>query len=137
MKTQETTRVSPVESRVRRFYECLNAGQFRDCFEMIDPSIREDPHSVTLYQYMQSLGSFLKYYGSVQVLEVELHVHANEPSVRFRNRDFAIGKSSWKDQREGAHIFQERWVKNDSDWYTVATGFVTPDGAVTPHPPAP
>ena len=127
MNTPESLRVSAIESRVRQFYQCLSEGRFRECYQMIDPAIREDPHSVTLYQYMKSREDFLGYHGKVEVLKVELRLHANETSARFQNRDFAIGKTTWKDRHGQEQVFLERWVKNGGDWYTVCTGFVTPD----------
>jgi hypothetical protein len=126
MSTQAASPVSLIESRVRRFYEHLNVSQFRECFQMIDPQVREDPRSVTLYQYMQSLGAFLGHHGKVEVRKVELHLHANEPSRRYHNRDFAVGKTTWSNQQGQEQVFQERWVKDGDDWYTVCTGFVAP-----------
>jgi len=127
MSTKVISRVSPVERRIRQFYGHLNEGCFARCYLMVDPLVRHSPSSVTLYKYLQSLGAFRDHFGQVVVQRVEVQLHLDEPNKRFQDRDFAVGKTTWKDQQGEEHVFQERWVRNGRYWYTVCTGFVTPD----------
>ncbi len=127
MSTPVTNSAAALQRRIRTFYTHLNKGSFPRCYEMIDPVVRQSPNSVTLYQFMQSLQAFRDHFGQVDLQQVDIQLHLDEPNKRFQDRDFAVGKTTWKDRQGREHFFQERWVKNGRYWYTVCTGFVTPD----------
>ncbi len=124
MTTKVETQALPVKRRIRRLYGLLNRGEFKRCFEMIDPRIREMPTSVTFYQYESALAQFLKYHSSIAIESVELELHLDEPSSLYQNRDFAVGKTTWLDKAGNRHVFLERWVREGQSWHTRSTGFV-------------
>jgi hypothetical protein len=125
MSGKTSTSHAAVETRIRRFYDLLSQGRFARCYLMIDPLLRHDPNSVTLYQYMEALGAFRERFGTISVQQVHVQLHLDERNKRFQDRDFAIGKTVWRDHQGQEHTFLERWVKNGRYWYTVCTGFVT------------
>lgn len=93
---------------------------------MIDPRIRLKPSSVTLFQYENALREFLDCVGSVNLIEIKMQLHLNEPSELYEGRDFAIGKTSWVSAAGERDVFLERWVWDARAWYTRSTGFVVP-----------
>src|SRR5579872_5614587 len=98
MSIPVTSPIATVERRIRQFNDHLNAGRFTRCYRMIDPLVRQSPTAVTLYQYLQSLQAFRDHFGQVVVQQVEMQLHLDEPNKRFQDRDFAVGKTTWKDQ---------------------------------------
>jgi hypothetical protein len=126
MRARIVNRQSSLKRRIRQFYNLLNERAFERCYLLIDPRIRDKPNSVTLLQYTNSLRDFLDYFGSVKVLEISLLLHLNEPSKLYEGRDFAMGKTTWQDEKGEQHAFSERWVWEGRAWYTRSTGFVTP-----------
>jgi hypothetical protein len=126
MTTRTENRQASLKRRIRRFYNLLNQGDFRRCHQMIDPRVRLKPSSVTLFQYENALRQFLDRFGSVEVLEIHIDLHVNEPSILYEDRDFAVGQTAWEDEVGQRHDFSERWVCEGRTWYTRSTGFVTP-----------
>ena len=126
MTTRTKNRSASVKRGILRFYSLLNERDFSRCFRMIDPRIRRNSASVTLLQYKTALDQFLNCFGQVQVLDITVELHLDEPSKLYEDRDFAIGQTTWKDRFGEQHVFQERWVFVGRFWYTRSTGFVTP-----------
>lgn len=126
MTTKPESRRTSLKRRIRQFYNLLNQRDFRRCHEMIDPRIRLKPSSVTLLQYQNSLGEFLDEFGPVDILDISVSLHLNEPSELYEGRDFALGKTVWTDEAGDEHLFAERWVFEGRAWFTRSTGFVTP-----------
>jgi hypothetical protein len=126
MTTRTTPQQTSLRRRVRQFYRLLNQRDFGRCHRMIDPHVRAKPSSVTLFQYENALRDFLEQFGAVKVLEIDIDLHLNEPSVLYSGRDFALGKTTWADAAGQRHVFSERWVCEGRTWYTRSTGFVTP-----------
>ena len=119
-------RQSSLKRRIRQFYSLLNRRDFKRCHQMIDPVIRLNPASVTLFQYENALDQFLDKFGSVSVVEINVELHLNEPNQLYDGRGFALGKTIWEDQLGKSNVFSERWVLHNRVWYTRSTGFVTP-----------
>jgi hypothetical protein len=127
MKTVATrSQVQAVKRRIARFYQCLNDGDFESCFRTIDPMILAKPSSVTLLQYEQSLRRFMSSWRHVSVERIDVDLHLDEPSQVFLDRDFAIGRTLWKDEQGVQRTFLERWVRDGRRWYTLMTGFAVP-----------
>ena len=126
MTMQTINQASLVEQTIRQFYDLLNAGLFARCYRMIDPSIRADPTSVTLPRYEESLSAFQACVGKVRVCQVEIDLHIGEPSKLYDNHDFAVGKTTWEDERAEQHVHQERYVCRGQSRYTRSTGLVAP-----------
>ena len=117
---------SSLERRIRQFYSLLNRHDFKRCHQIIDPLIRLNPASVTLFQYENALRQFLDNFGAVNIVEINVKLHLNEPSQLYDGRGFALGKTTWQDEHENSNVFSERWVLHNRVWYTRSTGFVTP-----------
>jgi hypothetical protein len=115
-----------LKRRIRNFYVFLNQRDFKRCFDMIDPRVREKPASVTLLQYEHSLAEFVAQTGQIKLKSVAVTLHLNEPSKLYEDRDFALGKTTWTDQCGGERSFAERWVREGKTWYTRSTGLVVP-----------
>ena len=112
--------------RIRSFYDMLNERKFEQCHKMIDPRILASSGSVTLFQYENALQQFGDRFGLLNVQEIELTLHLDEPSKLYEGRDFAVGKAIVLDGSGQCHVFLERWVREGRSWYTRSTGFVTP-----------
>lgn len=115
-----------MKRRIKRFYDLLNQRKFQSCYELIDPRVRAKPSSVTLLQYQNSLARFLDRIGAVAVTDIHFDLHLDEPSALNEGRDFAIGKTRWRDSAGVEREFIERWVHEDGKWYTRSTGFLIP-----------
>jgi hypothetical protein len=126
MKTKTVVSQTTLRRRIRQFYSLLNRREFARCHQLIDPRVRFKPSSVTLFQYENALQEFLEEFGTVEVQEIRLDVHLNEPSRLYEGRDFAVGQTIWTDQAGEQHSFSERWVKEGRSWYTRSTGLVSP-----------
>jgi hypothetical protein len=132
MTTRAQDRQHEVRRRIHQFYTLLNRQQFDRCYKMIDPRVRVQASSVTLFQYTNALRLFMEQFGPVEVLETNMTLHLEEPSTLYEGRDFAVGKTVLADKAGGRHVLLERWVREGRSWYTRSTGFVTPDPVPTP-----
>ena len=134
MTTQVEKQQATLERRIRRFYHWLNQRDFGQCFQMIDPRVRDEPGSVTLFQYQNALLQFMDRFGLLTVLEIRFSLHLKESNKLYEGRDFAVGKTTWSDKGGERHVFLERWVRQGQAWYTRSTGFVVPEtGWVAPQ----
>src|SRR5262245_53473656 len=106
--TTKTKPTTVLEKRIQRFYDLLNRKAFEQCVGMIDPLVRDNPTSVTLLQYVTALRNFLEAVSKVQVQQIDMELHLDEPSKLYGDRDFAVGQSLWLDQAGLQHTFQER-----------------------------
>lgn len=126
MTTKTRTSTASLKRRIKRFYELLNRREFQSCYELIDPRVRAKPSSVTLLQYQSSLTKFLDVAGVVEIDDIRLNLHLDEASTLYEGRDFALGKTSWRDSTGANREFAERWVYEDGKWYTRSTGLLLP-----------
>lgn len=101
---------------------------------MIDPRVRAKSSSVTLFQYQSALSQFVGHFGPIEILDISVTLHLNEPSELYDGRDFAVGETTWEDKKGARHVFTERWVREGRIWYTRSTGLVTPAGDKTSIP---
>src|SRR5438105_3075211 len=99
MSTTSTNQQAALKRRIRRFYDLLNRRAFARCYRMIDPRVRDNPRSVTLFQYENSARQFIEHVKHLQILRIELDLHVGEPSRLYEDRDFAVGKTycNWTD----------------------------------------
>ena len=126
MSTRTDTKQSALRRKIRHFYDVLNRRDFAQCHKMIDPRVRAKSTSVTLFQYQSALSQFVACFGPIEILDISIRLHLNEPSELYEGRDFAVGETTWKAQTGAQHVFAERWVREGRVWYTRSTGFVTP-----------
>jgi hypothetical protein len=116
-----------LKRRIRQFYTLLNDREFARCHRIVDPQLRRRRDSVTLYQYEQSLRDFVMKLGPIEVLSIDVELHAHEPTRGYEGRDFAVGQTVWADCKGRQHAFQERWGRDGRTWCTRSTGFVVPE----------
>jgi hypothetical protein len=125
-QTRTESRQRSLRRRIRRFYDLLNDGDFGQCYQMIDPFLRSNPNSVTLFQYENSLREFLHQIGSIDISSIAIDLHLDQPSKLYGDRDFAVGETIWANKAGEPHSFSERWVWDEQDWYTRCTGLLAP-----------
>ena len=128
-KTAEARLTARLRRSIRQFYDQFNRGEFEKCYQMVDPTLRATPSSVTLYQYTSSLERFRQWCGALTICAIDpVQLHLNEPTRQYGNRDFARVDVVWEDQSGQRRTFKERWVRDQRGrWYTRSTGLVTPD----------
>ena len=101
---------------------------------MIDPRLRDQPGSVTLFQYQNALLQFIDRFGPLTILEISVSLHLDESNKLYEGRDFAVGRTIGSDKGGERHVFSERWVCQEQAWYTRSTGFVAPEtGWIAPR----
>ncbi len=130
MKTSITAPqlLAALRRRIKQFYSRVDQRLFEKCWEMVDPHIRAEARSITQCQYTAALERFVTWCGAVRICTIEpVHIHVNEPSRLYENRDFATVRVTWEDSRGEVHIFTERWVRGRRGWwYTRSSGLVVP-----------
>jgi len=124
MTSKTATSQFSVKRRIRQLYDRINQRDFKRCFQMIDPQIRQVPTSITFYQYESAVAQYLEIHGSITITEVDVKLHIDEPSTLYQDRDFALGKTTWLNEAGEVQYFLERWVREGRAWYTRSTGFV-------------
>lgn len=77
--------------RVRAFYQRLNDQNWEECFEFVDPVLRQSG-KVDYEAYAKSLSSFYSKYGPLEVRSLEqFNVYADAPN----KRDDRILRMEW------------------------------------------
>lgn len=114
-----------LRDRIETFYSLVNEQQWEQCYEFIDPTLR-DGHKVALDAYVETLSSFFAAFGPLEDLSVtDLTLHLDVKSELYDDRDFAHGSVVWRDQEHRLHTVQQRWVKAaDGRWYTRMVGLL-------------
>jgi hypothetical protein len=115
---------SSLRRRVKNFYKHFGQTNWAQCFQFIDPNLRE--HSkVDFSSYCESLSLFHAYYGPVDILHIRINLYLQVKNAKNEKRDFAYVLVEWKDKKNHCHVFRERWVKENQRWYTRVVGLVT------------
>ncbi len=128
-QTAATRLAASLRRSIRQFYDQFNRGEFEKCYQLVDPTLRAAPSSITLYQYISALERFRQWCGAVTICAIDpVQLHLDEPTRQYGNRDFALVDVLWEDQVGQRRTFKERWVRGERGrWYTRCTGLVTPD----------
>jgi hypothetical protein len=119
VKSERTALRRRVFARIRR----LNAGQWERCYEMIDPRMRAKgtPQATA---HAKQLQAFRAAYGGVHPWHTRISLHLDGSANKNDPRPFAYVYVVWQDAAKGFHLFRERWVKDDRQWYTRVAGLV-------------
>jgi hypothetical protein len=114
-----------LRDRIEHFYRLLNDEQWKECFEFVDPKLRDEGR-ITQDAYTARLSAFVAAFGPLAEVSVgELKLYSDVASELYGDRDFAHGSVTWKDRNQAAHQVQERWVKAaDGRWYTRMIGVI-------------
>jgi hypothetical protein len=112
-----------IRRRIKQLYEHFNRDQWHQCFEMIDPKLRQggrvDPAS-----HAESLEEFKKCHGAVRIWYTRISLHMDGHENKRDDRPFSYVYIVWRDVRSVFHMFRERWVKDGGRWYTRVVGLV-------------
>jgi hypothetical protein len=131
MSTARTVKMSPRERaerqalrrRVQQFYRRFNKGAWDECYALIDPKLTGSS-KINLDAYVDTMKRFKEVYGTVKPrwTDVRLHLDAS-PSQRDK-RPFAYVYVLWQDEAHEFHMFRERWIQEQSKWFTRVVGLV-------------
>ena len=113
-----------LRKRIRHFYRHFNREDWAQCYELIDPKLRNED-KVDGERYKTSLGVFYHHYGPVNPKHVDVSLYLDAKGNKHDDPPFAYVYIFWKDKRYQFHVFRERWVKQEGDWYTRVVGLVT------------
>lgn len=107
--------------RVFNYFRALSAGQVHKCFEYVDPALKSE-NKVSEESYTESLERFKNFYQTIDVASIrEMMI---PPGSKRDPRAFAYVVVFWLDGKNQPHVFRERWVKQDDDWFTRVLGYV-------------
>src|SRR6266480_3646599 len=109
--------------QVRHFYTQFNRESWEQCFDHLDPHLR-DAGKVAQREYREGLQAFKLAYGSVKPWYVRISPHLDATSNKHDDRPFAYVYVVWQDAVGGFHMFRERWVRHAGRWYTRVAGLV-------------
>lgn len=112
-----------LRKRVKQFYRRFNKADWNACHALIDPQITRQ-HKVELETYAKQMQAFKEVYGSVKPWWTRLSLHLRATSSQRDKRPFAYVYVIWQDDAHGFHMFRERWVKDDGQWFTRVVGLV-------------
>lgn len=112
-----------LRKRVSGFYRRFNDADWNGCYAMIDPELtqRGRPQPGTYGELMQA---FKDAYGEVHRWFTRLSLHLVESPKQGDKRPFAYVYLVWQDQAHGFHMFRERWVKDNGQWFTRVVGLI-------------
>lgn len=109
--------------RVKRFYVRFNKADWDGCYALIDPQLTEQG-KVEHTTYSKLMQDFKDVYGNVSTWLVRLSLHLDPTPKQGDKRSFAYVYVIWQDDKRGFHMFRERWIKEDGQWFTRVVGLV-------------
>jgi|SRR3954454_17499704 len=107
--------------RVKAWYRCFNRSRWNDCFALLDPHLAA--RKIGAKDYAKSLQRFQEIYGAIHPWHVRISMHLDERPVKDP-RPFAFVYAVWQDDRRDFHMFRERWVYENGEWYTRVAGLI-------------
>ena len=88
---------------------------------MIDPQLTQQG-KVKRATYSELLRTFKDVYGTVKQWLTCLSLHLDPAPKQGDKRPFAYVYVIWKDDTHAFHLFRERWIKEDDQWFTRVAG---------------
>ena len=122
-KKRDATKRDALRRRVKQFYARFNDGAWEKCYAMIDPELTRRG-KVNLNTYSALMQEFKEVYGSVHPRWTDLSLHLEVTPKQRDRRPFAYVYILWQDDAHRFHMFRERWVLNDGQWFTRVVGLV-------------
>lgn len=123
------TPTEALDYRIKDFYRYLFNARYTDCLTMIDPFIRKKGLDAEIYcENLRNFRASLSPQMSIQRINFTLHIE--EPNLEYQNRSFATGVTTIVPTIHladpvGYEInLVERWVAQDTQWYTRCCGFL-------------
>ena len=109
-----------LDNRIRRYYVVLNEGPSLSAYAFLDVDLFEDfCDNSQMELHAQLVESFRRVTGKITVLQVVMDVHLGENLSVYKGRDYAMGRTKWRDEKGVIHFFSERWVKGKHCWFTL------------------
>lgn len=130
VRESEATERQALRRQVKRFYTQFNKANWRECHLLIDPQLIRK-NRVDLGAYSERMQAFKDAYGSIKPWFTRLSLHLQAAPKQADRRPFAYVYVVWQDEAHGFHIFRERWVKDDGQWFTRVVGLVPNQQAST------
>jgi malate synthase len=93
--------------RVLKMIRDLNAGRWDECFEAIDPKLREKG-TPDAKRYADQLEVFRGAYGRITPWHTRISLHTGPAKGKTDARPFAYVYVVWKDAANEFHLFRER-----------------------------
>jgi hypothetical protein len=121
-KPQATEREA-LRRRVKQFYGRFNKSDWDGCYSLIDPLLIQNG-KVKLDTYAELMQTFKDVYGIVRPWLTRLSLHLDATSKQGDKRPFAYVYVIWQDGTHGFHMFQERWIRDNGQWFTRVVGLV-------------
>jgi hypothetical protein len=112
-----------LRKRVKQFYLRFNKADWQGCFALIDPQLTQHG-KVNAETYSDIMQAFKDSYGSVNPWHTRLSLHLKVSPKQRDKRPFAYVYLIWQDEAHGFHMFRERWVKEQGQWFTRLVGLV-------------
>jgi len=122
-RKREACEREALRKRVKYFYRRLNRSDWEDCFALIDPQLTRTG-KVKVDVYSRLMESFKTAYGSVNPRWTRLSLHLQVAKNQRDSRPFAYVYVIWQDAAHGYHLFRERWIKENGQWYTRVVALV-------------
>ena|SRR5438874_1812977 len=120
---REAAEREALRRRVKQFYRRFNKADWDDCYARIDPLLTQQD-KVKRDAYAALMQAFKDAYGSVKLRWTRLSLHLKAAPKQSDRRPFAYAYLVWQDDAHGYHMFRERWVKNNGEWFTGVVGLV-------------
>lgn len=108
---------------MKQFYRRFNKADWPGCHAFIDLQIIRKG-KVNLIDYTKLMQGFKEVYGGVKPWMTRLSLHLDSTSNQSDKRPFAYVYVVWQDNAHGFHLFRERWIKENGQWFTRVVGLV-------------
>ncbi|MEX2306771.1 MAG: hypothetical protein WD738_04225 [Pirellulales bacterium] len=122
-KKPDLTERQALRRRVQQFCRRFNKGAWEECYALIDPQLT-GRGKVNLDTYSELMQSFKNVYGSVKPRWTDLSLHLEAMPKQRDKRPFAYVYVLWQDEAYGFHMFRERWILDDGQWFTRVVGLI-------------
>jgi hypothetical protein len=108
---------------VKQFYSRFNEADWEGGYALIDTQLTNQG-KVKLATYAELMQAFKDEYGNANPWLTRLRLHLDPTPKQHGTRSFAYVYVIWQDDTHGFHMFRERWVKDDGQWFTRVVGLV-------------
>jgi hypothetical protein len=118
--------------RVKQLHARFNKSDWAGCYALIDPQLTQQG-KVNLAAYSELMRAFKDVYGEVRPWFTRLSLHLDSTPKQGHKRPFAYVYLVWQDAAHAFHMFRERWVKADGQWFTRVVGLVPNNSPAAPR----
>lgn len=112
-----------LRKRIREFYKLFNRGDWSGCLAFLDPRLIAE-HRVSSEAYSLRLQEFKNCFGLITPRWIRIFPVPEGAPRQGDPRVFAYAVVVWQDAQHRYHVFQERWVKEDGEWFSRVVGLI-------------